>query len=264
MKQFKKQVLLALFTAACLFTLTACTAEAEKTNIDASEALMLQSSAQTVLEGFTAMPDANVEAVIEQYRENDMEPLASGLESYLGIKGDLGTYVSTGDGTSIKGEEGYTITLNTVFEKRTCQFVITLDKKMENITSMSFNPAYTLGENMTKAGLNTLMGMGTVFLVLIFISWLISCFKYISVFEKNMKNKEAAKAAPAVTAPAPAAAPVLAAAPAPAVETPADDSELIAVITAAIVAASAAAGTPVSADGLVVRSIKRVPNRKWK
>ena len=253
MKQFKKQVLLALFTAACLFTLTACTAEAEKTNIDASEALMLLSSAQTVLEGFTAMPDANVEAVIEQYRENDMEPLASGLESYLGIKGDLGTYVSTGDGTSIKGEEGYTITLNTVFEKRTCQFVITLDKKMENITSMSFNPAYTLGENMTKAGLNTLMGMGTVFLVLIFISWLISCFKYIRRFEDKMKKPQpqaplktrptAAKAAPAVSAE----------------KNLADDLELVAVITAAV-----AASTGTSADGLVVRSIRRASGNKWK
>lgn len=253
MKQFKKQVLSVLFAAVCLFALTACTAEAEKTNIDAGEAQMLQASAQTMLEGFTAMPDANVAAVIEQYRENDMEPLASGLESYLGAKGDLGAYVSTGDGTSIKGDDGYTITLNTVFEKRTCQFILTLDKRMENITSMSFNPSYTLGENMTKAGLNTLMGMGTVFLVLIFISWLISCFRYIGKFEDKMKHPH--PPAPLKTKPA-APANVQSAA---LQQNLTDDLELVAVITAAIAAST---GTP--ADGLVVRSIRRVPGNKWK
>ncbi len=253
MKQFKKQVLSVLLMAACLFALTACTAEEAKTNIDADEAMMLQSSAQTVLEGFTAMPDANVEAVIGQYRENDMEPLAAGLESYLGVKGDLGAYVSTGDGTSIKGEDGYTITLNTVFEKRTCQFVLTLDKRMENITSMSFNPHYTMGENMTKAGLNTLMGMGTVFLVLIFISWLISCFKYIGKFEDKTKHPH--PPAPLKTKPS---APPRPQTPAPG-ENLANDLELVAVITAAI-----AASTDTPADGLVVRSIRRAPGNKWK
>ena len=72
MKQFKKQVLLVLAMAACLFALTACTAEAEKTNIDLSEAAAIQSSAQTVLEGFVVVPDANLTAIVEQYRENDM------------------------------------------------------------------------------------------------------------------------------------------------------------------------------------------------
>ena len=58
--------------------------------------------------------------------------------------------------------------------------------------------------------MNTLMGMGVVFAVLIFISWLISMFKYINVFEAKMKAKKSA------AAPAPAAAPQAApAAPAP-------------------------------------------------
>ena len=251
MKQFKKQVLLVLAMAACLFALTACTAEAEKTNIDLSEAAAIQSSAQTVLEGFVVVPDANLTAIVEQYRENDMEALASGLEGYLSVRDDLGAYVSTEYGITVKGDDGYTITLNTVFEKRTCQFVLTLDKRMENITSMSFNPAYTTGENMTKAALNTLMGMGTVFIVLVFISWLISCFKYIRRFEDKMKKPE--PKAPLKTKPA---------APAPAVsaaENLTDDMELVAVITAAIAASE---GTP--ADGLVVRSIRRAAGSKWR
>ena len=102
------------------------------------------------------------------------------------------------------------------------------------------------------------MGMGVVFAVLIFISWLISMFKYISVFEAKMKaKKNAAAAAPA--APAPAAAPAPTAAPAEE-ENLTDDTELVSVITAAIAAYE---GKETVDNGLVVRSIKRVSNRNW-
>ena len=105
------------------------------------------------------------------------------------------------------------------------------------------------------------MGMGVVFVVLIFISWLISMFKYISVFEAKMKaKKNAAAPAPAApAAPAPAAAPAPTAAPAEA-ENLTDDTELVSVITAAIAAYE---GKETVDNGLVVRSIKRVSNRNW-
>lgn len=38
---------------------------------------------------------------------------------------------------------------------------------------------------MYKAVMNTLIGMGTVFVVLIFISFIISLFKYINKFEEQ-------------------------------------------------------------------------------
>lgn len=58
--------------------------------------------------------------------------------------------------------------------------------------------AATFGERMARAGLNTLLGMGTVFLVLIFISFIISLFKYIFVFQKKSENngKEISKEEP--------------------------------------------------------------------
>lgn len=98
---------------------------------------------------------------------------------------------------------------------------------------------------------NTLLGMGTVFVVLIFISIIISLFGVIhNILEKKEKKKqEAAKtvqtqpAAPAVPAAQPTAA---------------DDSELVAVIAAAIAASmTETTGQVVSADGLVIRSIKK-------
>lgn len=252
MKRLKKQVLAVLCVLACFFALTACSGAEEEPTLGDSESYGLQLSAQNMLEGFVEIGDSMGEAAVEQYRDGDMEVLAAGMEAYLAAKKDLGAYVSVNSGRADKTDDGYSITLNAVFEQRECEFSITLDKKLEQVTSMSFNPVYTTGENMTKAALNTLMGMGTVFIVLIFISWLISCFRYIRQYEDKMNQKKT-----------PAPLPVVAKAasdpsPAPA-EDLTDDLELVAVITAAI-----AAFTGASEDGLVVRSIKRAPASKWK
>lgn len=115
---------------------------------------------------------------------------------------------------------------------------------------------YSTSELMGQAGMNTLIGMGTVFIVLIFISFIISLFKYLpALFAKKTKVPEPKKeAAPAKVAPV--AAPV--AAPA-ASENLMNDAQLVAVITAAIYAASGSVSGSgaVSKDKLVVRSIRR-------
>ena len=139
--------------------------------------------------------------------------------------------------------------MNTVYEKRAMEFTLIADEDLSKVETISFSPVYTTGEKMAKAGMNTLMGMGVVFAVLIFISWLISMFKYISVFEAKMKAKKNA----AAPAPAPTAAPAEE-------ENLTDDTELVSVITAAIAAYE---GKETVDNGLVVRSIKRVSNRNW-
>lgn len=141
------------------------------------------------------------------------------------------------------------------------------------ISEVTVSPEYTKGEKMAKAGMNTLMGMGTVFVILIFIALIIGQFGRLSKaimavsdaianMIANMKEKRAAKkaakqnttenieeAAPAgnVTAPVTAV---------PAGDNLMNDAQLVAVITAAIMAAE---GSTVSAgsDGLIVRSIKK-------
>ncbi|MDO5410572.1 MAG: OadG family protein [Lachnospiraceae bacterium] len=111
----------------------------------------------------------------------------------------------------------------------------------------------TLGEILVKALVNTVLGMGTVFVVLIFIAVLISLLPKLTAAIESI-GKKPAPAAPA-SKPAPAA-PVPAAEPE---EELTDDLELVAVITAAI-----AASEGVPADGFVVRSIKRSAQNKWK
>ena len=109
----------------------------------------------------------------------------------------------------------------------------------------SLNPKASFSELMQKAALNTLIGMGTVFAVLILISIIIACFGFIPKIQAAFAKKEEAPEAPA----APVVAPV---APEPVVEEE-DDTELVAVIAAAIAAYEGSTNT----EGFVVRSIHR-------
>ena len=99
------------------------------------------------------------------------------------------------------------------------------------------------GDKMVRAGMNTLMGMGTVFVVLIFIAFLISRFKYISQLENWFRNRKT-KNEQAVTDEEEID------------ET--DDLALVAVITAAL-----AASLETSPDKLIVRSIRRKSTNRW-
>lgn len=123
----------------------------------------------------------------------------------------------------------------------------------------------SFGEIVKVAALDTLMGMLVVFAVLILISLLIYCLRYIPMAQEALTRKKNAKAAEkaAANAPAPdreAVPAVPAASTAPAAD-PAlmNDLSLIAVITAAV-----AAATDTPADGIVIRSVRRSANNNWK
>ena len=100
--------------------------------------------------------------------------------------------------------------------------------------------------------MNTVMGLGTVFVILVFLIFVISLFKYIPGLVEG-KKKESAPA-PVAAAPAPVAVPVAE----PVVEDVTDDGELVAVIAAAIAASEGKTST----DGFVVRSIRKINRRK--
>ena len=109
------------------------------------------------------------------------------------------------------------------------------------------------GEVIQTALLNTVMSIAIVFLALLLISRIIALFVYINKFEAKLKAKNAPQAA----APAPEPEPE------PEEEELSDDLELVAVITAAIAAYEEENGVAVSADELVVRSIKKVNRTRW-
>ncbi len=120
----------------------------------------------------------------------------------------------------------------------------------------------TLGEILQKAGLNTLLGMGVVFVVLILISLLIYSMRFIPAMVETLAGKrKTAASGEAERTDGPSALYIreeepVAPAAASAKE---DDLALIAVITAAI-----AAEANVPADGIVIRSLRRSARNNWK
>lgn len=166
---------------------------------------------------------------------------------------EAGNYVSTYDGyydekANDKGfqatKSGKTVTgvLTMKFEKRDVALTYVYNVRNMEVTAINVAPVYTDDELMAGAGVNVLMGMGTVFSILILISLCIYAFNIIPYLQnkKKAKKQAAATSAPVVAAATPAPVDV------------SDDSELIAVIAAAI-----AASTGASTDDFVVRSIKR-------
>ncbi len=108
-----------------------------------------------------------------------------------------------------------------------------------------------LGQLLSNAAFNTLIGMGTVFIVLMIICFIIYLFKFI-----HLAEEKAAKKAAAVPAQVTEGKTATQEEPGQ-TEDLTDDTELAAVIAAAIAAYE---GT--SSDGIIVRSIRRVGERK--
>ena len=182
----------------------------------------------------------------------------SAITSYLISEEVNGTPTGLVDGlVYAPSEDGFTATATLVTDVRNVEMVVLYDEDMY-ITSVAFNPIYTIGENMERAALNTLLGMGTVFAILILIMLIISSFSLIAKFEKAAaarKEKKAAKAAKGDAVDNTIAQII------EKEETElADDLELVAVISAAIAAYEGSTST----EGFVVRSIKKSNKRSWK
>lgn len=243
MKQIMKKAASVCTALLCAASLTfAGTALVFADEIDAA----LETQLITTCEGLTETIIPLTEEEITAYKSSGDDFTEAAMTAWETSKDELGAYVAIKSSDVEFDGDTYTVTVNADFETVDAEFVYMFDAQY-NPTSMTVNPLYSLATNMQRAGLNTIMGMGTVFVVLVFLSLLISLFKYIPMLLEKGKKKE--------EAPAPEATP---AASAPVAEEVTDDTELVAVIAAAIAAAE---GT--TTDGFVVRSIRKVNRRKW-
>lgn len=138
------------------------------------------------------------------------------------------------------------------------------------ISEVTVSPVYTKSEIAAQAGMNTLMGMGTVFAVLILIAIIIGQFERlakaitavsdviggkIAKFKEKRAAKKAAKLQ-ALDNDKEAGHISVSGASESNADNVINDTELTAVITAAIMASEGLAGSAGS-DGLIVRSIKK-------
>lgn len=177
------------------------------------------------------------------------------FENFAKAVGDepCGTYKDYGKIEVTENEDG-TIDATSMlhFENKDLKMIMHIslfDTLGPQATSVEFSlpdkADNSIGAKMASAGANTLMGMGTVFAVLIFISLIISCFKVIPKItearaNKNKKANITTEEDKSETVSANETVDV------------SDDLELIAVIASAI-----AASENTSTDSFVVRSIRR-------
>ena len=277
MKNFAKKFLKTLLMLTCVVALTACGQEEPLSSNQLAKQENAEFRAQKVVNMITAFVSSEeyVSGMFDEYNNVELADIFSsmyarytqtsviscegkaarnafssfetGLEE-LGNIQDVGQPVTTMDDDTIT----VVIPITGANASGSVELIFTNDIYLV-MTSCTLNLDQTMGDLMSKAALNTLLGMGTVFVVLILISLIISLFAFIPKIQASFTKKEepAKTAAPAAPTPVAVAEPEN--------DELADDTELVAVIAAAIAAYE---GT--SADGFRVRSIRRANTGKWK
>lgn len=239
----KKKISLILGMCLMIVGLTACGEDPKKIDYNGYTYEQLQTELQNSAQMLTSLPMEQIDQMIEQYNAQPNEEYKSSIELFTRWKEavkEAGSYQKLGEFTITKSGKTLTCEQEIIYEERPILLTYVFTYYNMQLDDITVDPVQTLGEKMKNAGLNTLMGMGVVFTVLILISLIIYCFRIFPYLEEKKKAKQA----PAVSE---AAEPKSA----PAVETQ-DNLELAAVIAAAV-----AAATGTSTDDFVVRSIKR-------
>ncbi|MDO4453241.1 MAG: OadG family transporter subunit [Eubacteriales bacterium] len=199
-------------------------------------------------EGFLNTVIGYSEEELNNTIENGSEFEAAIAGAWADQKEDLGKIVEIKQHSISENNHIYTVVTTVQFENKDADLSVTYDEDLQPIDAV-LDVEKSLAQNMQEAGMNFILGIGTVFIVLIFLSFVIGLLKPVSEMIEGKNKKQPVPAEPAV--------PVI-----PTVEEEeeelVDDLELVAVITAAI-----AASENTSSDGFVVRSIKRANNRKW-
>lgn len=176
----------------------------------------------------------------------DCDAFRGMIKAWQAAEGECGTFRSSDEFQAEEKNGDIVVTATAKYKDRDADIAFTFDSDLQ-LESMDVSAHYSTGEILKKAGLNTLLGMGTVFAVLILLAFIISLMKYIPMIMDKLQGKKASVVEEKQTMAEIETVDVT------------DDLELVAVITAAIAASE---GT--RSDGFVVRSIRRRPNNNWK
>jgi len=235
----KKKILLMLSMCLLILGLTACGQTDPKTvDYNGKSYDELKSIVQNTVATLLDMSDEQAKT----YENSDNELTVNIVTRWEdATSSDVGSYVGLSDFTITKSGKTLTCEQLIKFEKREISLAYVYNYNTMQVEDVTIDKIYTTGEKMSKAGMNTLMGMGTVFIVLILISLFITGFKIFPYLEKkkaekNMQIDQKDEVVQQIEKR----------------EQQQDDLELAAVIAAAV-----AASTGTSTDDFVVRSIKR-------
>ena len=235
----KKRLDLICCIISCMLVMAGCSFSLVKTNENFDTKVLEENTDSFVQSWF----EYDFESAVTDYAGQLDDETLSQYKDSKKLRDKYGKYDKKDDSSLTITTDTATVTETVLTDSgKKLVFSVTYDED-GNTVSWNVDEYKTKGEIMGKAGLNTVMSMGIVFLVLIFIALIIAQFKHLG----NIFNKP--KEIPAtVLEPVPAAPVVI-----EEEEDLTDDLELVAVITAAIAAASENECT----DGLIIRSIIR-------
>lgn len=184
---------------------------------------------------------------INSYKVSGDEFTVSVMEAWESNREELGEFKNLGKSETEKLADGYSVTVFAQFSNYNAEMVYLYDETGVP-TSFSLDIQYPMTVLLQRAGLNTLMGLGIVFLMLVFLTLVISLFRYVGKIEEKGQPGEKVIPEPELIQPQFHSQPVV---------REKNNQELIAVIAAAIAAYE---GT--SEDSFVVRSIRRANRGK--
>lgn len=213
-----------------------------------------------IVEGILKEVDAFTDYELDYYIDNSLGITKTICEEYKELRENdtLGDFVEFKDSKVENTENAAIVTVTAAYEKTDVKLTVTY-MEIKNGSEVSIVPTdieleTISGEDVSKwdsvknAALNTLMGICIVVLMLTLISFIISLFKFIPKIQDKLskKNKAFVAEEAADNAKDKVVTQIMEK------EELSDDTELVAVITAAICAATGASG-----DSFVVRSIRK-------
>ena len=253
---------------ACLALLTACAGNTS------SEVQEIPEETQNSLYSLTestiqSMDEVVKSGLIEEQQSNAV--IYAGLQSWETASAEIGavdfTVDADGNGLAdcfteksitVDDEGNYIATVEVTGANKSADVVATYNKDITDYVSLVTNVNYSFNELIQQAGMNTLLGMGTTFAVLILLSLLIALFGYIFTTREKKKAEEEAKKDQEEVLAKSAAAHSGAAAPSQGSLAGTQDGALVAVIAAAIAAYRAEAEPAGDPEAFVVRHIRRI------
>ncbi len=246
MKLNLKRIAMGLTMAVCLLSFSISSkAETAPQQVDPNAQSQLEQIAEPFLQMFVDLKDEDVEKFKTQAEQAAI--FSKAADSWKSLKPELGELVSIGDDVKITTTpEGYSATVNAVFEKKSITFTVAMDSTLTKIVSVDFTPEKSANSQEDLYGW---LAVGAIVLVL----------AIIGVRKFNGGSKDSSSEGSSTNAPAAVSSASQVGTASQAEVNLMDDMELVIVLIAAI-----AASTGSSPSGLVVRSIKRAPASKWK
>lgn len=189
-----------LAVLSCILLLSACgsTAAVQQEEIDEETRNALFSLTETTVQ---QMDEVVTSGLVEEQKSN--AAIYAGLQGWESAKAEIGAvdFSADADGNGVADcfeeksitfdENGnYIVTVGVTGQNKSADYVVTYNDDITDYVSFATNVNYSFSELMEQAGMNTLLGMGTTFAVLILLSLIIALFGSILKAREKKKTEE--------------------------------------------------------------------------